>query len=110
VNAEYDKVKSGFNGIGTSSAAERTRNAFEHIMRAIGLVFVACFKFLIAFVGILFLVIGSVFLAGLVILMLGFSNVLHHFQIWNGFDMIFSHLFSSSRHYYLVIISFVYWY
>lgn len=108
VNAEYDKVKSGFNTMGTSSAAERTRNAFEHIMRAIGLVFVAFFKFLIAFVGILFLVIGSVFLAGLVILMLGFSNVLNHFQIWNGFDMPdLSHLFASSGQYYLVAISFV---
>jgi len=108
VNAEYDKVKSGLSGIGTSSAAERTRNAFEHIMRAIGLVFVALFKFLIAFVGILFLVIGSVFLAGLVILMLGFSNVLTHFQIWNGFDMPdLSHLFASSGQYYLVAISFI---
>jgi phage shock protein PspC (stress-responsive transcriptional regulator) len=108
VNAEYNKVKSGFEGIGSSSAADKTRNALENIMRAIGLVFVAFFKFLIAFIGILFLVIGSVFLAGLVIILLGFSNVFDHFQIWNGIDLPnLSHLFASSGHYYLVAVSFI---
>jgi len=108
VNAEYDKVKSGFERFGNSSAAERTRTAFENIMRALGLVFVAFFKFLIAFVGIIFLVIGSIFLAGLVVVLLGFSNVFGHFQIWNGIDLPnFSHLFTSSGRFYVVLIAFV---
>jgi phage shock protein PspC (stress-responsive transcriptional regulator) len=108
VNAEYDKVKSGFQDIGYSSAAERTRTIFENIMRTLGLIFVAFFKFIIAFIGILFLVIGSVFLAALIIVLLGFSNLLGHFQLWNGFDLPnLSHLFASSGHYYLVVISFV---
>jgi phage shock protein PspC (stress-responsive transcriptional regulator) len=108
VNAEYQKVKSGFQGMGKSSAAEKTRNALEHIMRAIGLVFVAFFKFLIAFIGVLFLIIGSVFLACLVIVLLGFSNVFGHIQFWNGIDLPnLSHLFVSSGHYYLMLASFV---
>jgi phage shock protein PspC (stress-responsive transcriptional regulator) len=108
VNAEYDKVKSGFKDMGKSSAAEKTRNVFESIMKAIGFLFVAFFKFLIAFIGILFLVIGSVFLACLIAIVLGFSNVLGHFQIWNGVSLPdFSHLFASSGHYFIVAVSFI---
>ncbi len=37
-------------------------------------------------------------------ILLGFSNVLGHLQIWNGINLPdFSHLFASSGHYYLLL-------
>jgi len=108
VNAEYDKVKSNLEGFNKSSAAERTRSALENIMRAIGLVIVAIFKFIIGAIGIFFLVIGSVFLACLVMFLLGFTNFFGHFQIYDGLSFPeVSHLFASSGHYYLVLVSLI---
>jgi phage shock protein PspC (stress-responsive transcriptional regulator) len=108
VNAEYDKVRSNLEGFNKSSAAERTRSALENILRAVGLFIVAIFKFVIGAIGIFFLVLGSIFLAVLIMILLGFSNVLGHLQIWNGINLPdFSHLFASSGHYYLLIISLV---
>lgn len=106
VNAEYDKVKTNLEGMRTSHTADRTRNALENFVRAIGLVLVAIFKFIIGAIGVLFLIMGAVFLACLIMLVLGFTNVFGHIQIWNGMNMPdFSHLFASSGHYYLVVIS-----
>lgn len=108
VNAEYDKVKSGVEGFSKSSAADRTRNALENIMRAIGLVIVAVFKVIIGAIGVIFLVIGSVFLAGLIMFIFGFTHLFGHFQLYNGFTFPeYSHLFASSGHYYLVLISLI---
>jgi len=105
VNAEYDKVKSGFSNLRSSSASDRTRNALENIMRAVALVFVAIFKFIIGVIGVTFLVIGSVFLAGLIMVLLGVSNVFDHFFLWNGVDFPdISHLFASTGHYQVLVI------
>ena len=108
VNAEYEKVKSNMQGFSHSATADRTRNALENVMRAIGLVIVAVFKFIIGAIGIFFLVIGSIFLAGLIMVILGFTNFFGHFQVWDGWNIPdYAAVFSSSGHYYLVIISLI---
>jgi phage shock protein PspC (stress-responsive transcriptional regulator) len=105
VNAEYEKVRSGFDGMRNSTAADRTRNALENIMRAIALVFVAFFKFIIGVIGITFLIIGSVFLAALIMVLLGVSNVFDHIFFWNGVHLPdFSHIFASTGHYEVVVV------
>jgi phage shock protein PspC (stress-responsive transcriptional regulator) len=108
VSTEYEKVRSGVSGLSQSPAADRTRNALENLMRAVGLIFVAIFKFIIGAIGIFFLVVGSIFLAGLIMLLLGVSNVFGPVQVWNGFNLPdFASSFASSGHYYLVIISLI---
>ncbi len=108
VNAEYEKVKSNMQGFSHSATADRTRNAVENVMRAIGLVIVAVLKFIIGAVGIFFLVLGSVFLAGLIMAILGFTNFFGHFQFWDGWNIPdYAAVFSSSGHYYLVLISLI---
>lgn len=108
VNAEYGKVRSNIEGMSRSESANRTRNALENLMRAIGLVFVALFKFVIGAIGIFFLVLGSIFLAGLIMLLLGFTNIFGHIQPWHGIYLPdISQWFASSGHYYLVVISLV---
>ncbi len=108
VNAEYEKVKSNVQGFSHSATAERTRNALENVMRAIGVVILAVFKFIIGAVGIFFLVMGSIFLAGLIMAILGFSNFFGHFQVWEGWNIPdFAGVFSASGHYYLAIISLI---
>jgi phage shock protein PspC (stress-responsive transcriptional regulator) len=104
VNAEYDKVKTSLDGMSKSGTADRTRNALENIIRAIGLVILAIFKFIIGVIGVFFLVLGSIFLAALIMLLLGFTNIFGHIQIWNGLHMPdLSHLFASTGHYYLLV-------
>jgi phage shock protein PspC (stress-responsive transcriptional regulator) len=108
VNAEYDKVKAGLNNLGKSPAAYKTRNALENLIRAVGLVILAIFKFVIGAVGVVFLIIGSICLAGMIMVLLGFSHVFGHFHIWNGVAFPqFSHFFASSGHYYLVVIALI---
>jgi phage shock protein PspC (stress-responsive transcriptional regulator) len=108
VNAEYDKVKTGLYNINRSPGAERTRNAIENIFRAIGLVFIAFFKFIIGAVGVVFLITGTIFLAIMIMFLLGFTPVFGHFQIWDGIPFPFmSHFFMNSSHYYLLIIALV---
>lgn len=104
VTAEFDKVKSSAGGFGKSPSADRTRNALENLMRAFGLVILAVFKFFIVAIGILFLVIGSVFLAILIMVLLGFTNVFGHIQLWDGINMPdMASYFTHAGHYYLVI-------
>ncbi|MFO7369926.1 MAG: PspC domain-containing protein [Bacteroidales bacterium] len=108
VNAEYEKVRSNVQGFSNSTSADRTRNALENAMRAIGVVIIAVFKFVIGAVGIFFLVIGSVFLAGLIMAILGFTNFFGHFQFWDGWNIPdYAAAFSVSGQYYLVIISLI---
>jgi phage shock protein PspC (stress-responsive transcriptional regulator) len=108
VNAEYDKVKAGFSHMNHSRAADKTRNALENLFRAIGLVFVALFKFLIGVIGVFFLVLGSVCLAMLIMMLLGFTHVFGHFQFWDGVPFPqMSHFFLNSGHYYLLVTSLI---
>jgi phage shock protein PspC (stress-responsive transcriptional regulator) len=108
VNAEYDKVKSGFHNINRSPGAERARNAFENLFRAIGMVFIALLKFIIGFIGVIFLITGTFFLALMLMFLFGFTNIFGHFQFWDGFPMPFmSHFFFNSTHYYLLVICLV---
>jgi phage shock protein PspC (stress-responsive transcriptional regulator) len=106
VTAEYSKVKSSLNNLSHSHAADQTRNAFENLIRACGQIIVAIFKFIIGFVGIVFIVVGSLFLAGLIMVLLGFSNVFSNLHFWHGTALPdFSLFFANSGQYYLVIIS-----
>jgi hypothetical protein len=108
VNAEYDRVKTNLGNAAHSPAADRTRNALENIVRAIGLVFVAIFKFVIAAVGVFFMFLGAMFLAGLILLLLGFTNIFGHWNIWNDAQLPdLSQFFVNSGHYYLVVIAFI---
>ena len=103
-----DSVKEEYEKVRDSSSGENTRNALENIIRAMGLVVVALFKFLIAAVGVIFLVIGSVFLAGLIMVLLGFTDVFGHAQLWNGVDIpSITSFFANSTHYYAAVISLV---
>jgi phage shock protein PspC (stress-responsive transcriptional regulator) len=106
VNEEYERVKSGDGTV--SSSSERTRNALDNLMRSIGLVFVAIFKFMVAAIGVFLLVLGSIFLAGFVMFILGFTNVFGHFEIWNGVNIPqFADFFASNSHYYAAVIALV---
>jgi phage shock protein PspC (stress-responsive transcriptional regulator) len=108
VNAEYDKVKAGLHNINKSPGAERTRNALENLIRAIGLVFIAIFKFIIGTIGVVLLITGTFFLAMMIMFLLGFTHVFGHFQFWDGFPFPFmSHFFLNSTHYYLLVIALV---
>ncbi len=108
VNAEYEKVRSNVQDFSHSTTADRSRNALENAMRAIGVVIIAIFKFFIGAVGIFFLVIGSIILAGLIMGILGFTNFFGHFQVWDGWNIPdYAATFSSSGHYYLVIVSLI---
>ncbi len=108
VNAEYGRVKTGLHNINRSPAAERTRNAIENLFRAVGLVFVAILKFIIGTIGVIFLMTGTIFLALMIMFLLGFTHVFGHFQVWDGFPFPFmSHFFFNSTHYYLLVIALV---
>ncbi len=108
VNAEYGKFRSNLNNLGKSGAADKTRNVLENLLRAVGLVVLAMFKFIIGAIGVVFLVLGSIFLACMIIILLGFTNIFGHFHVWNTLDLPqFSHLFASSGHYYVLIVSLV---
>jgi phage shock protein PspC (stress-responsive transcriptional regulator) len=108
VNAEYGRVKSGLHNFNRSRGAEQTRNAFENLFRAIGLVFVALLKFIIGTIGVVFLITGTFFLALMIMFLLGFTHVFGHFQFWDGIPFPFmSHFFYSSAHYYLLVIALV---
>jgi phage shock protein PspC (stress-responsive transcriptional regulator) len=108
VNAEYDKVKTGFSNMGDHTAIRQTRSALENILRGLGLVFVAFFKFIIGAIGVIFLITGAIILAVLIMTILAFAGILGHFPVWNGFELpSLTHLFASSGHYYLLMIAFV---
>ncbi|HLO59301.1 MAG TPA: PspC domain-containing protein [Bacteroidales bacterium] len=104
VNEEYEKVRT-YQTTGPDSG-ERTRNAVENIFRALGLVVVAIFKFIVAFIGVIFLVIGSIFLAGLIMAIFGFTGFFGH--AWNGVyvpDAI--NFFANSGYYYAAVIALI---
>lgn len=108
VNAEYHKVKSNFSNLSKSPAANRTRSILEKIVAIIGLIIVAVFKFFIWTMGVLFLLMGSVFLAVLVVLLLGVTNLFGYIPLWNGFDIHhITHFFMTSGYYYLAIVSLI---
>ncbi len=108
VNAEYDKVKAGLHNINHSTGADRIRNAIENLFRAIGLVIIAIFKFMIGAIGVIFLITGTIFLAFTIMFLLGFTHVFGNIQIWDGIPFpVMSHFFLNSAHYYLLVISIV---
>jgi phage shock protein PspC (stress-responsive transcriptional regulator) len=101
VNEEYQRFRS-------SEGSVAARTGFENLIRAIGLVFVALFKFIVGVIGVSFLVVGSVFLAALLMGVLGFTNVFGHFQLWDGFYMTEIHsYFVNPTHLYLAIIALI---
>jgi phage shock protein PspC (stress-responsive transcriptional regulator) len=109
VNAEYDKVKSNVQGFSNSPAADSTRNAFENLIRAFGMIIVAVFKFIIGAIGIFFIVLGSIFLAVLIMFLFGLSNVFGGMHVWNGLNLPdFANMFASSGYYYLAVIALIF--
>jgi len=59
-------------------------------------------------VGVVFLIVGSICLAAMIMVLLGFTHVLGNFHIWNGVAFPhLSHFFASSGHYYLMIVSLI---
>jgi phage shock protein PspC (stress-responsive transcriptional regulator) len=108
VNAEYNKVKSGLHDLKSSPAADRTRDALDNVIRAVGLVFLAIFKILFGLIGVVFLIIGSVIMVTMLMFLFGFTNIFGHWHIWNGTALPdLSQLFVNSGHYYLVVIAFI---
>ena len=104
VNEEYEKVRAG----SAYGPQDSTRNAVENLLRAMGLVVVAIFKFVLAAIGVIFLILGSVFLAGLIMAVLGFTNIFGHLHVWNGwyFPELGSY-FANSGHYHAAIIALI---
>ncbi len=108
VNEEYEKTRAGIESTVKSPAAERTRNSLENLMRAVGLIAVAVFKFFIGAIGIFFLIIGSIFLAVFIMFILGFTNLFGHVQLWNGVNFPdVGSFFANSGHYYMVVIALI---
>jgi phage shock protein PspC (stress-responsive transcriptional regulator) len=90
VTYEYDKVKSNIQQFGHS---DRTRNAVHNVFHAIGLIFIAFFKFIIAAIGVILLVTGTFFLAIMIMVLLGFSNIFGHIHFWNpGIPEVMMHI------------------
>ncbi len=101
VNEEYERFKS-------SDGAGAARTGFENLMKAAGLIIVAFFKFIIAVTGVTFLIVGSVFLAVLIMGLLGATSVLGNVQLWNGIYLTDLHtFFATPSHLWLAIISLV---
>ncbi|HEX2393929.1 MAG TPA: PspC domain-containing protein [Bacteroidales bacterium] len=101
VNEEYQRFRS-------SEGVAAARNGFESVVRAIGLVIVAIFKFIIGVIGVSFLVVGCVFLAALIMGVLGVTNVFGHMQLWDGFYMTDLHTyFANTTHLWLAIVALV---
>lgn len=101
VNEEYQRFRS-------SEGRTAVRNGLDNLIRAVGLVIVAIFKFIIGVIGISFLVIGAVFLAFLVMGLMGMTSLFGDFQLWDGFfinDL--SGYFAQPSHLWLAIISLV---
>ncbi len=101
VNEEYHKVK---DNIHQFSGSERTRNAVQGVFHAIGLIFIALFKFIIGLIGVILLVTGTIFLATMIMVMLGFTNLFGHFHFWNPH---FEGLFMHASHFHLLAIAVV---
>jgi len=107
INEEYYRNKSG-EGSETYQNTTRSRNAFESFFSAIATVIFAFFKFLLAGIGVLFLIIGSIILACLVMVLLGFSNVFGHMMWWNGYHVPeLSHFFANSGYYYAAVVAMI---
>lgn len=108
INEEYERVKTGFDGFSKSETANHARNGLENLGRAIGLIIVAIFKFIIGFIGIFLLVMGSIFLAGLIMMVMGFTTVFGHFAFWDGINLPnLADFFVNSGHYYTSLIALV---
>ncbi|MBN2480327.1 MAG: PspC domain-containing protein [Bacteroidales bacterium] len=86
VDAEYQKVKSSLKNFGKSPGVSRLGDVIENVARALVLVFVAIFKFLIGVIGIGFIVVGSIFLVSLLLLLFGQISLFSDFNIWNGLN------------------------
>jgi phage shock protein PspC (stress-responsive transcriptional regulator) len=111
VNTEFDNVKSGIRDFSNSKNADHVRNVLENLFRLVGLIIIAFFKFMIGFIGVVFLIIGSIFLAGLIITLIGFSGFTgftDHFGLWSSaFPLHLSNSFASTGHFHWFIIALI---
>ncbi len=106
VNAEYHKVKSGLKNISNSHGVAKIGDVVENIARAFVLVAAAIFKFIIAVIGIGFIVAGSIFLVSLLLLLFGHFNLFSDFNIWSGLNFPdLARLFPDVMQYNLLAIS-----
>jgi len=103
-----DSVSEEYQRFRTSDGAAAARTGFENVVRALGLVIIAIFKFVIGVIGVAFLVTGAVFLAVIIMGVLGFTNVFGHVQLWDGFYLTEIHTyFANPTHLYLAIIALI---
>lgn len=103
IAGEYQSIKSSFSNW---SQSERTRNAFQHIVKAFSYILVAIFKFLLYTVGIVFLIAGSLFLVTIVMLFLGHFGPFHSHYFFNEWIFSdFSEWISNPTHFRLLAIS-----
>lgn len=106
VNTEYQKVKSGLKNISNSHGASKLGDLIENLARTFALIIVAIFKFIIAVIGIGFIVAGSIFLVSLLFLLFGHFNFFSDFNIWSGLNFPdLAQLFPDVAQYNLLAIS-----
>ncbi len=101
VNEEYERAMAGYPN-------SRPGNGVDQLMRTIGMVIMAFIKFTLAVIGVILIITGSVFLAALLMMVLGFTNILGNIQFW-GFDLPqMSSFFSQTGHYYAALIALIF--
>jgi hypothetical protein len=80
----------------------------ESLLHSAGLIAVAFLKIILVFIGIVSLIVGSVFLAVLLIMILGFTNILGTIDFWPHYYMPeLASFFQNPTHYYATVISLI---
>lgn len=95
--------------MGKAKTGERSYSSgMESLLHTVGLVAVAFLKIILVFIGIVSLIIGSVFLAVLLIMILGFTNILGVTDFWPQYYMPeLVTFFQNPTHYYTAVISLI---
>ena len=103
IAGEYQSIKSNFS---SWSQSEKTRNAFQDIVKAFSTIVIALFKFLLYAIGIVFLITGSLFLAAIVMLFFGQFDTFHTYDLFRGWIIPdFTGWISNPTHFRLLAIS-----
>ncbi len=97
VQEEIDKSRGGVKSSGN-----------QGLMHTAGLILVGFMKFFLMFLGVLFLIFGSIFMAVFLVMILGFTNILGATGWWPQFQIPeMSSFFLNSTHYYAALISLI---
>lgn len=80
----------------------------QGLLHTAGLVLIGFLKFFMMFLGILFLIFGSIFMAVFLVVILGFTNILGATGWWPQFQIPeMASFFQNSTHYYAALISLI---